>query len=265
MPVSIVPSADGTTIGYDSRGEGPAVILVDGAMSTHSTGGKAALAQALSAHFTVYGYDRRGRGNSGDTAPYAVEREIEDLAALIATAGGAACLYGHSSGASLAMEAAVALGGQVRKLAMYEAPYNDDPAARQAWAQYLSQLTEALAAGRRADAIALFMAYTGVPAEQIDEMRKAPYWPGIEAIAPTLRYDHAFIIGKDGSVPRARAARVAVPTLVMYGDASFPFMGLTAQALATAIPQAQLRTLAGQAHNVSPEVLAPVLVQFFTS
>jgi len=177
----------------------------------------------LSAHFTVYGYDRRGRGNSGDTAPYEVEREIEDLVALIAAAGGAAWLYGHSSGASLAMEATVALGDQVHKLAMYEAPYDDDPAARQAWGQYLSQLAEALAAGRHGDAIALFMTYTGVPTEQVEEMRKAPFWPGIEAIAPTRRYDHAFIMGKDGSVPREQAARVAVPTLVMYGDASFPF------------------------------------------
>ena len=197
--------------------------------------------------------------------PYAVEREIEDLAALIEAAGGSACLYGHSSGGSLDMDAAVALGGQVRKLAMFEPPYNDDPAARRAWGQYISQLTEALAAGRRGDAIALFMACTGVPAEQIEEMRKAPFWPGMEAIAPTLRYDHAAILGKDASVPREQAARVAVPTLVMYGDASFPFMGPTAQVLAKAIPQAQLRTLSGQDHNVSPDVLAPVLVQFFIS
>ena len=263
--MNVVTSADGTAIAYGTQGEGPAVILVNGAMQARSSGSKPELARLLAAEFAVYSYDRRGRGDSGDTLPYAVEREIDDLAALIGAAGGTACLYGHSSGASLAMEAAVALGGQVRKLAMYEPPYNDDPAARRAWGQYISQLTKALAAGRRGDAIALFMAYTGMPAEQIEAMRQAPFWPGMEAIAPTLAYDHAAILGMDASVPREQAARVAVPTLVMYGDASFPFMDQTARALAQAMPHAQLRTLAGQDHNVSPAALAPVLVQFFTS
>ena len=263
--MNVVTSADGTTIAYDTQGGGPAVILVDGAMQARSSGSKPELAGLLSAEFSVYSYDRRGRGDSGDTLPYAVGREVEDLAALIGAAGGTACLYGHSSGASLAMEAAVALGGQVRKLAMYEPPYNDDRAARLAWREYISQLTKALAAGRRGDAIALFMAYTGMAAEQIEAMRQAPFWPALEAIAPTLAYDHAAILGTDASVPREQAARVTVPTLVMYGDASFPFMGPTARALTQAMPHAQLRTLAGQDHNVSPAVLAPVLAPFFTS
>ena len=263
--VNIVRSADGTAIAYDTLGEGPALILVDGAMCTRSTGTKPQLAGLLSAHFTVYSYDRRGRGDSGDTSPYAVQREIDDLAALIQAAGGTADLYGHSSGGSLAMEAAVALGSQVRGLAMYEAPCNDDPAARRAWGQYISQLTEALTAGRRGDAVAAFMAHTGMPAEQIEEMRNAPFWPGMEALGPTLAYDHAAILGKDASIPRELAARVAVLTLVMHGDASYPFMGETARALTQAIPHAELYTLPGQDHNVSPEVLAPILVQFFTS
>jgi pimeloyl-ACP methyl ester carboxylesterase len=264
--VQILSSADGTKIAYDQQGAGrPALILVDGAMCSRSSGSKPQLVGLLAAHFTVYSYDRRGRGDSGDTQPYSVEREIEDIAALIAAAGGTACLYGHSSGASLALEAAIALGGQVTKLAMYEAPYNDDPAAREAWRQYISQLTEVLAAGRRGDAIALFMAYTGVPAEQIEGMRQAPSWPAMEAIAPTLRYDHAAILGEDGSVPTERAARVAVPVLVMYGDASYPFMGETARALSQVMPGAQLRILQGQSHNVSPAVLAPVLADFFAS
>ncbi len=263
--VNIVKSADGTAIAYDRLGEGPALILVDGAMCTRSTGTKPQLAALLSAHFTVYSYDRRGRGDSGDTPPYAVQREIEDLAALIQAAGGTAGLYGHSSGGSLAMEAAVALGSQVRRLAMYEAPYNDDPAARRAWGQYISQLTEALTAGRRGDAVAAFMAYTGMPAEQIEEMRKAPFWPGMEALGPTLTYDHAAILGNDASIPTQLASQVAAPTLIMHGDASYPFMGETARALTQAIPHAQLRTLAGQDHNINPEVLTPILVQFFTS
>ena len=148
---------------------------------------------------------------------------------------------------------------------MYEPPYNDDPVARQAWGQYISQLTEALAADRRGDAVALFMACTGMPADQIESMRKAPFWPGMEAVAPTLGYDHAAILGTDASVPAQRAAQVGVPTLVMYGDASFPFMRDTAWALAWAIPHAELRTMQGQSHNVRPEALSPVLVEFFAS
>jgi pimeloyl-ACP methyl ester carboxylesterase len=263
--VDIVNSADATKIAYDRQGEGPALILVDGAMQARSSGSKPELARHLAAHFTVYCYDRRGRGDSGDTQPYAVGREIEDLAALIDAAGGTACLYGHSSGASLAMESAVTLGAQVRKLAMYEPPYNDDPAARRAWGQYISQLTEALAADRRGDAVALFMAYTGMPADQIEGMREAPFWPGMEAVAPTLDYDHTAILGTDASVPAQRAAQVGVPALVMYGDASLPFMSDTARTLARAIPHAELRTMPGQSHNVSPEILSPVLVEFFAS
>jgi pimeloyl-ACP methyl ester carboxylesterase len=263
--VDIVSSADATKIAYDRQGEGPALVLVDGAMQARSSGSKPDLARLLAAHFTVYCYDRRGRGDSGDTQPYAVGREIEDIAALIDAAGGTAGLYGHSSGASLAMESAVALGAQVSKLAMYEPPYNDDPVARQAWGQYISQLTEALAADRRGDAVALFMACTGMPADQIESMRKAPFWPGMEAVAPTLGYDHTAILGTDASVPAQRAAQVGVPTLVMYGDASFPFMRDTAWALAWAIPHAELRTMQGQSHNVRPEALSPVLVEFFAS
>lgn len=260
-----VSSADGTKIAYDKQGEGPALILVDGAMQSRSSGSKPELARLLSAHFTVYCYDRRGRGDSGDTQPYAVEREIEDLAALIGAAGGTAFLYGHSSGGSLVLDAAVALGGQVRKLAIYEPPYNDDPAARQAWGEYVRQLTQALAAGRRGDAVALFMACTGMPAGQIEDMRTAPFWPGMEAIAPTLAHDHAAILGPDAALPTGRAARVAVPALVMHGDASYPFMGETARTLSQAIPQAELRTLAGETHVVNPAVLAPVLTEFFTA
>jgi pimeloyl-ACP methyl ester carboxylesterase len=130
-----VSSDDGTTIAYDKVGEGPALILVDGALSVHSSGGKSELARLLAPHFTVYGYDRRGRGGSGDTLPYAVEREIEDIDALVDHAGGSAFLYGHSSGGTLALQAAVTLGGRVGKIAIYEAPHNDDPDAQESWSQ----------------------------------------------------------------------------------------------------------------------------------
>src|SRR2546425_1217488 len=154
-----VISKDGTKIAYDKEGEGPAVILVAGALSVRFP----ELSKLLAPRFTVYNYDRRGRGDSGDTKPYAVEREVEDIAALLDVAGGSACLYGHSSGAALALEAALRLGNKVKKLAMYEAPYNDDPKVQHAWGQYIKQLTDALAANRRGDAVALFMKYVGMP------------------------------------------------------------------------------------------------------
>ena len=160
-------SRDGTTIAYDKQGEGPALILVDGALTVHSSGSGAELAKLLAPNFTVYGFDRRGRGESGDRLPYAVDREIDDIEALIDRAGGSAFLYGHSSGGPLAMRAAIRLGGMVSKLAMYEPPYNNDPGAQESWSQYLRQLREDLAEDRRGDAVALFMRFVGTPAEQI--------------------------------------------------------------------------------------------------
>ena len=260
---STVTSKDGTKIAYDKIGHGPAVILVAGALCSRSFWSGPELAKLLAPHFTVYNYDRRGRGDSGDAKPYAVEREVEDIEALIDEAGGAACLYGHSSGAALALEAAIRLGKKVTKLAMYEAPYNDEREAKLAWRAYIQQLTELLAADRRGDAVALFMQYGGMPAEQIESMRQAPTWPQLEAIAPTLAYDHTAIMGKDGSVPIERAAHVLVPTLVMNGGASYPFMYETARALSQAMPHAQLRTLEGQDHGPADDVLAPALQEFF--
>src|ERR1700759_4504767 len=162
---STVKSADGTVIAYERHGQGPAVVLVDGALSVR--GGKAGLDGLLGPEFTVYRYDRRGRGDSGDTLPYAPEREVEDLAAVIEAAGGTAALYGHSSGCALVMDAAIALGpAVVPKIALYEAPYKDDPAAQQAWDSYLADLADALRENRRGDAVARFMAHVGMPAAQ---------------------------------------------------------------------------------------------------
>jgi pimeloyl-ACP methyl ester carboxylesterase len=259
-----VRSKDGTTIAFDDQGDGRAVILVDGAMGTRSSGSKPELAELLAQHFTVYSYDRRGRGDSGDTKPYAVEREIEDIDALIDKAGGSAFVYGHSSGGCLALDATVKLGDKVKKLAIYEAPYNDDPEAQRAWGEYIKNLTEALASDRRGDAVALFMAVVGMPAAQIEGMRHAPFWGGMEAIAPTLAYDQA-IMSNDRSIPTERAARVHVPTLIMNGGNGAPFMLETAKALGKAIPGAKLSTLDGQTHDVHPEALAPALVEFFAA
>ena len=263
--MNTVASSDGTAIVYDKQGEGPAVVLVDGALSSGSAGSNAALVSLLAGDLTVYSYDRRGRGDSGDTQPYSVAREIEDIEALIDVAGGAASLYGHSSGAALALEAAIELPVKVKKLAMYEAPYNDDPEAQRAWREYLEQLAELLAANRRGDAVALFMKLVGTPADQIEAMRHAPIWPLFEALSPTLAYDHTAILGENASVPTERAAMVRVPALVMNGAASYPFMHDTALALSQAMPHAELRTFEGQSHEVSPEVLAPVLAEFFAT
>ena len=240
------------------------IILVHGAFTGRAHPILSNVAAALAPWFTVVNYDRRGRGDSGDTQPYAPEREIEDIEALIDATGPAASLYGHSSGGCLALDAAVQLGPKVSKLAMYEAPYNDDPAFQQAWARYLEQLASDLAGNRRGDAVAAFMTLIGMPAEQVEAMRQAPFWPGMEAIAPTLAYDHAGVIGEDLSVPVKRAAQVDVPALVMYGTASPPFMAETATTLSKAFPHAELRALDGQDHSVDPAVLAPVLTAFLS-
>lgn len=261
--MNTVTSADGTRIVYDRAGSGPALILVNGALTTRTSGSGPALAGGLSQRLTVFSYDRRGRGDSGDTQPYAVQREIEDIEALIGAAGGRAALYGHSSGACLAILAGVSLDDAVNGLALYEPPYNDDPAVRQPWQRYLADLEAALAAGRRGDALALFMGYVGTPPAQIQQMRSGPFWRGLEAIAPTLAYDHAGVMGPDLSVPVALAAKVRVPTLVMYGTSSFPFMEPTARTLAGAIPGATVRALDGQTHDVNPQALAAPILEAF--
>jgi pimeloyl-ACP methyl ester carboxylesterase len=257
-----VISKDGTEIAYEKSGKGPTLILVDGALCYRSFGPMRDLAKLLSPHFTVYAYDRRGRGDSGNSLPYAVEREVEDIEALIQEAGGSAFVYGISSGGCLTLEAATTLGNKIKKLAMYEPPYNSDSAARKEWLEYRKQLSEALAENRRGDAVVLFMKLVGTPAEMIDGMRNAPVWPMFEAVAPTLAYDAA-AIGNDRSVPVERAAKVLSPSLVMNGTV-IPFMLDTATTLAKAIPHAQHRTLEGQPHDVDLSVLAPVLIEFFS-
>ncbi|GHO87020.1 alpha/beta fold hydrolase [Dictyobacter formicarum] len=259
-----VQSADGTTIAYDQIGHGPAVILVDGALGSRAFGFLVPLATGLSPHFTVIIYDRRGRGESTDTQPFALEREIEDIEALINEVGDEAFLYGISSGAALALEATVKLGHKVKKLALYEAPYDSDAARKLAFRTYRKQLVEVLAEGRRGDALGLFMMFVGMPPEHLEGARQQPMWPMWEAVAHTLPYDAA-ALGEDGSVPTEKATRVPVLTLVMDGSASFPFMNTTAIALAKAIPNGEHRTLEGQTHEVEAKVLAPALVEFFNT
>jgi pimeloyl-ACP methyl ester carboxylesterase len=264
--MATVTSKDGSTIGFDKKGKGPAVILVDGAIGYRAMGFGNKLQELLAQRFSVYAYDRRGRGESGDVKPYALEREVEDIEALIKEAGGSAFVYGISSGACLALEAAIQLDGKIKKLAMYEAPYDDEPGSRQAWRDYTKELGELVAANRRGDAVALFMKFVGTPAQMIDGMRQSPGWPAMESVAPTLLYDAA-AMGKDRAVPVERASKVAASALVMDGGANLtimPFMHASATELARAIPHAQQRTLEGQTHAVEAEVLAPALLEFFT-
>ncbi|HEU5133592.1 MAG TPA: alpha/beta hydrolase [Steroidobacteraceae bacterium] len=259
-----VTSRDGTRIAFEKWGSGPALIIVGGALSDRA--GSSELAQLLAAHFTVYGYDRRGRGDSTDTRPYSVAREIEDLEALIDRAGGSAYVYGRSSGAALALQAAAVLGDKIRKLALYEAPYSDAEGAAREWKEFRVQLDALLAADRRADAISLFMKFVGAPDEVVAKMKASPAWPGMLAMAPTLRYDNA-ILGEDRSVPAGIAARVKATTLVMDGGASegpMPFMRATADKLGKTIPGAQRQVVEGQAHDVSAPVLAPLLLKFLS-
>jgi pimeloyl-ACP methyl ester carboxylesterase len=220
----------------------------------------APLAALLAEHFTVFNYDRRGRGDSGDTPPYAVEREVEDIDALINEAGGSVFLYGTSSGAGLALEAA-ASGLAITELALWEPPFILDESRRPP-ADQVERYNEMISAGRRGDAVEFFMAkVVGLPPEFVAYARTQPFWQAQEDLAHTLAYD-ATVMG-DYSLPVERAAAVTAPTLVIAGGASLPFMRETARALADVIPDAQTRTLEGQEHNVAPEALAPVLEEFF--
>ncbi|OIJ67950.1 alpha/beta fold hydrolase [Streptomyces mangrovisoli] len=253
-------SRDGTSLAYGVTGQGPAVVLVSGAMSTGGT--VAPLAGPLSERFTVVVHDRRGRGESGDTAPYAVEREVEDLAALIEAVGGEASLYGMSSGGALVLEAA-ASGLPVRQVAVYEPPFAVTEEAARERAVYTGRLTAALAEGRRGDAVELFLRSTGMAEEMIQGARTSPMWEGMEAVAPTLAYDDAVMAG--GRVPGDRLAAVDVPVLAVAGGASPAWMREAARLVAEAVPRGTLRTLEGQTHRVDPSVLAPVLAEFFGS
>jgi pimeloyl-ACP methyl ester carboxylesterase len=253
-----VTSKDGTTIAFDQSGDGPPVILICGGLTDRSA--NAPLAALLTAHLTVFNYDRRGRGDSGDTPPYAVEREIEDIDAVIAAAGGSAYLYGTSSGAALALEAVARLKG-ITKLALWEPPYILKGRSRPP-ADTAKTYTELVSAGRRGNAAEFFMAkVVGLPPEFVAQARDAPFWQAQEALAHALAYD-ATIMG-DYSLPTERAASITAPTLVIGGGAEFPWMRETAQALADVIPGAQIRILEGQGHNIDPAVLAPVLIEFF--
>ncbi|GAA5196343.1 hypothetical protein GCM10023322_65040 [Rugosimonospora acidiphila] len=258
--MNTVTSADGTTIAYDRAGEGPAIIFVVGAFNERST--CAALADALRSRFTVITYDRRGRGDSGDTSPYAVDREVDDVEALIAAAGGAASVFGYSSGAILSMMAA-ARGLAITNLALYEPPFIVTDGAPRPSADTADRIARLVESGRRGDAVELFQTeLVGLPAAVVAQFRRSPMWPALERIAHTLVYD-ATICG-DGSLPTGLAASVKVPTLVISGDRTAPVLLEGARAAADAMPHARHHLLAGQGHDIDAAATAPVLAGFLS-
>jgi pimeloyl-ACP methyl ester carboxylesterase len=255
-------SSDGTTIAFERSGDGPAVILVGGALNDRTSPMR--LAERLAERLTVVRYDRRGRRDSGDTPPYAVEREVEDLDALIAAAGGSASLFGHSSGAALCLEAA-RRGSAVPKLALYEPPFIVDDTRTPAPEDYVEHLDALVAAGARGDAVAYFMeAGVGLPANMVAGMRSMPMWPGLETLAHTISYDGRVMGGhlSGRPLPEGEWAAVTQPTLILDGGDSPAWIRNACRALAAALPNAEDRTLDGQTHDVAPEVLAPVLEPF---
>jgi pimeloyl-ACP methyl ester carboxylesterase len=256
--MNTVTSADGTPIAFDQYGDGPPVIMTVGAFNTRSD--TEPLAQALAPRCTVLNYDRRGRGDSGDTAPYAVEREIDDIAAMIEAAGGTASVFGYSSGATLALKAA-ASGLPITHLVLYEPPFNTDDSYPLLPAGFAAELAELVTAGRRGDAVELYQTRAvGIPEQAVVHMRNAPFRAGMEAIAHTLAYDAA-IVG-DRSMPGELLASVTVSALVITGENSPPFLRNAAQAAAAALPHGRLATLPGQTHDINPQATAPVMIEF---
>jgi pimeloyl-ACP methyl ester carboxylesterase len=278
--MKIVTSKDGTPIAFDQGGQGPALILVGGALAVRSHPMATELVEILAPHFTVFNYDRRGRGESGNTLPYAVEREVEDIEALIDQAGGSAFVYGKSSGAVLALEAANRLPAKVKKLVMYEPPFIIDDSRPPVPEDYVEQINAAIAAGRPGDAVEIFMTKAILmPAEVVTQMRTAPVadlfeaemkppeWEEMEKVAPTLAYDGAIMenLMSGKPLPPKRWVSVTAPTLVIAGGNSDAFFHNGAQALVGDLLRAQYRLLEGQDHAVSPAAIAPVLVEFFNA
>lgn len=251
-------STDGTQLAYDQFGTGSPVIMAAGAFNDRTT--TDALSRLLAERHTVFNYDRRGRGDSGDTQPYAVQREIEDLAALIDEAGGTAAVFGYSSGANLAL-AAAASGLSISKLALYEPAFNPDDTYPTLPGDLSERLASLVAAGQRGEAVELFQTVAiGIPEQVVAQLRHAPFRPALEAIAHTLPYDAA-ILG-DRSLPVGLIGAIEVPALVVCGEDSAPFLRDAARAVAHTLPDGQPVTLAGQGHDIEPKATAAVIGEF---
>lgn len=250
-----VTSADGTTIAFDSLGQGPPLVLVVGAFCDRSSG--ESLAEMLASRYTVYRYDRRGRGDSGDSPAYSIEREVEDLDAVAIGTGSQPFVYGHSSGGALALQAAAA-GVELRKVAVYEPPYTgeQDPGPG-----FTRELDELVREGRRTEAAESFLGMTGAPAEVIASIKASPGWPRMQGLAHTLSRDRT--LGNGGAVPVERLRSIGIPVLAMAGGASDPWAREAMNTIAQAIPDAQARTLEREHHVPADDVLTSILAAFF--
>jgi len=264
--MATVISKDGTRIAFDRAGSGPAVILVDGAMCYRASGPMAPIAKLLTPFYTVYTYDRRGRGESTNVQPYSVAREVEDLQALINEAGGSALVCGLSSGAALALEAAHQ-GASITRLALFEAPFFVDDSRTPLPSDFISRLDQAVASNQRGRAMSMFMKLVGVPAIFIALMRFLPPWKKLLGVAHTLPYDMRIVSEHQWGRPlsRQRWARATMPTVVIDGGKSPKWMRNAARELADVLPQARYETLPGQTHMVQAKVIAPALVKFFAA
>lgn len=261
-------SADGTTVAYERLGSGgPPMIVVGGALCDR--GRLRPTCEALAAHATVFNYDRRGRGDSGEGAGDELGREIEDLAALVAEAGGRASVYGHSSGAALVLHAALR-GLPFDKVILHDAPFGPDTGEQRTAAHaYDDELRSLVTAGRDADAVALFMRLTGMPADAVEAMRDEPWFAASAALGPSLVHDSVAMgnAERGGTVPLdlIAAAAPSCPVLVLVGDANPPFFVDAARRLADALPSARLQILEGAGHVVDPEALAPAVGEFIAA
>jgi Alpha/beta hydrolase family len=256
-------SADGTRIAYETVGSGPPVVLVEGAFGTRASARE--YASTLSGRFSAAGYDRRGRGDSGDTQPYAPARELDDLRAVIDALGGAAFVYGHSSGGALSLDA-VAAGLPITKLAVYEPPFTIDDSRPPYPDGFVDSLRGLVEAGRRGDAVAEFWR-TGplMPEAEIEKARQAPVWPQWESLAHTLIYDYEILGDRISGrpLPSAWADSIAIPVLIFEGGESPAWLRNVVTSLVAILPNATKRTLAGQRHNPPADVLAPILESFY--
>ncbi|HEX9357929.1 MAG TPA: alpha/beta hydrolase [Streptosporangiaceae bacterium] len=253
-----VTSSDGTSIAFERVGTGPAVILVDAAGNFRGFSPMPQLAEALSQNFTIFTYDRRGKGASADTLPYAVDREIEDLQALIDLAGGSAFVHGFSSGAILALLGAER-GIGIPKLSLLEPPLRVE-ATPPSPSGISGEVAKLVITGRRGEAYEHWLRGIGVPAEVIAGMREGPIWPALEATAHTLVYDSLI----PGSMPPDRLAAISTPTLVLGSEGSGDQLRNWVRGVAEALPNASARLPPGTWHGVSAEHLAPALTEFFT-
>jgi pimeloyl-ACP methyl ester carboxylesterase len=261
--VKTTRSRDGTTIAYETNGSGPSLVLVDGALCTRTIGPGKGLARRLAKDFTVFNYDRRGRGDSSDAARYAVEREVEDLEAVVDAAGGEAYVFGQSSGAVLALHAAARLP-QITRLTVHEAPFVVDDTRPATGPGYQEELTDLLAREQRGDAVRLFLKLVGLPSALIAAMRLTPLWPKLKAIAHTLPYDALITVEhqQGHALSAEQWAGVKQPVLVLCGGDSDAWMQNGMRQLADVLPDGTYRVLPGQTHNLRPKVVAPELARF---